>query len=270
MFHVLHEDRYKYNFVGQVKRICEAAGIKNFHRLFDRKHLTEENRKSVMRCIKKHLVNFEHEKLKRIVTSMRLCPRIDFSRLAPGKGLASLRREDLSSEELLGTSVQIMVMSNSYLTSTIQDKNARCYAVGCDKLETDVNMFLCLKNTRLTEYKRELQSYFRVDHVLKQAKYDDLHWFDYILDPYHQNLGLSRLMSGDKHEHRITSVCRLAAQSAHKFRGICKKNFLKKKEEEAKRQTNQQDVCGSEMDTEEGTPAPTSSFSSFVDSGHRE
>ena len=118
-------------------------------------------------------------------------------------------------------------------------------------------------NNRLNAYKRELQSYFGGGHILKQARLDDEKWFQYLVDPYHQNLGLSRLMTGANHEQRITTICRLSSQSCHTFRNLCKKSYLKKLEEAAKEKNCSQ--IGNK--TEEADNIQSLSFSSFSQCG---
>ena len=88
------------------------------------------------------------------------------ARLVPGRGLLSLKEEDLSEHQIRGSQVQITILSGNLLLDSMHGK-VKCHVIGCSKLDKLTHFVNCEKNKHIGELKSEIRELLDEQHVLK-------------------------------------------------------------------------------------------------------
>ena len=227
IFQFLHQSRYKYNWVSQVLRILRAGGIKSPERLFEANNVTDQNAKEVYRIIKRKLLQTEFERnVKKVLKQKRPC-MLDLQRLAPGRGLISLRIEGLCTPGLIGAQVQCWILSGNYCWDSRRGKTTSCHAKYCEKGQDDLKHFFnCPKNQGVIALKREICEMLPQNHPLCGTHniFSPL-WTWFAADCFSSNLAQAQLRS-DRLGIAIAGKLRILAFRAHTFRTQCRKKRL--------------------------------------------
>ena len=136
-------------------RILTAAGIKSPETLFFETNLGQHNAKAVYKLLKRKIIGEEELRNKMRVLRQKRPSLIDWTRLTPGKGLMSLKEENLSENQIRGAQVQLTMISGNLILDSVKG-SVNCHALGCSGQDNFQHFVNCEKNGNIGDLKRDI------------------------------------------------------------------------------------------------------------------
>ena len=227
VFQYLNLDRYKYNWLAMCIRILNVAGIKSPGNLLRVGNVNHENKKQVYTLLKNKIIEAWHKSNIMKANSHKNTVIIDFDRCLPAKGLLTLKCNYQNEREILGQSVQVWHLSNSFLTDTITNREQLCWAKNCDKYDSPFHNLCCVENRKLNLYKLAIRDLLPDNHFMKNRNFSYIAWRILLTDPANSLLGNGAVRGIDATENEIHRLARLACHAAWDFRNHCRSIGIK-------------------------------------------
>ena len=201
----------------QAVMILEHYNIKDYSRLFLGNVVNTKNAKDIYKAIKEQVILQESEYLKRKHLSQKWTNNFDMTSLLPGKPSRHILGAT-TVQEIRGVSTIVKFWSNSYVTDSVSDKNARCPVCKDDVRDTPGHLWRCRKASIARALRHELQEELPAGHPAKMLPVLSPMLTKFILDP-ESNLNEEFQLTGRPDNFgRIQSLCRLIAHFSHQNR----------------------------------------------------
>ena len=229
-------DALRWDFFHQTRnswvyQVCIALthySIKNVDRWFYGNVITTENARSVYVATKELVEIVEFENTKRQLLSQKWVNNFDLSACRPGKPSRHIMGAS-TSQEIRGISVQLQFLGQTYLTSTLTNRNSICAACGeGPDRDTPANVFRCPKAHVALALKKELLDSLPQGHPIRGLPLESPILTRFILDPLSQLNGYYTLYKKPGNYAKIQSLARLISFFYHQNRAIAIRKMKKK------------------------------------------
>ena len=202
----------------QAVMILEHYGIKDYSRLFLGNVVTPRNAKDIYKAIKEQVVLKEFEYLKMKHLAQKWTNNFDMTSLLPGKPSRHILGAT-TVQEIRGVTTIVQYLSNSYVTDSVSDKNARCPVCGDEDVrDSPGHLWICRKSTIAKALRQELQEELPEGHPGKFLPALSPILTKFILDPESSLNEEYQLTERPRNFDRISSLCRLIAHFSHQNR----------------------------------------------------